>query len=298
MKNIHKHILTGVLWLIAALPLFILYALSHVLAFFLFHILKYRRKVVETNMKRAFPEKSDAERRKIAKRFYLNLADIIHETIKFRHLSPRKLEKDVIIRNPEILQPFFDNKQSFLIVTGHNGNWEWICKRISIAYPDHGIVLTKPLKDKFFENYMTGTLRLRKISGLIIPYKDAFRHLIKNRRNFTYTMILGDQTPARGEINFWTTFLNQETPFFLGTEKIAKSLNMPVLFMRSYHPKQGLYEVEFEVITTEPQKTTEHEITLSHIQMLEDHIKNNPDTWLWSHKRWKHKMRSGEQLIN
>lgn len=298
MKNIHKHLLTGVLWLIAALPLFVLYALSRVLAFFLFYILKYRRKVVAENLLRSFPEKSEKERHHIAKKFYLNLADIIHETVKFRHLSPRQLQKHVSYRNPEVIKPFFDKKQSFIIVTGHLGNWEWIGKSASIRYPDCGIVLTKPLKDKFFENYMTNTLRLRKVSGLIIPYKEAFRHLIRTRKDFSYSMILGDQTPARGEINFWTTFLNQDTPFYLGTEKIAKTLNMPVVFMRVFKPKQGRYEVSYEVITTSPKDTEEHEITLKHIHMLEDHIKAYPDLWLWSHKRWKHKMREGEKLIN
>ncbi len=298
MNSIHKHFITGVLWIIAALPVFILYALSYPLRFALFNIIKYRRDVVDENLRHAFPEKSSKERHIIAKRFYLNLADIIHETIKFRHLSPGKLEKHVILKNPQVLEPFFTEKRSFLIVTGHLGNWEWIGKRISIAYPDCGIVLTKPLKDKFFENYMTNTLRLRKISGSIIPYKDAFRHLIKNRKNFSYSLILGDQTPARGEINFWTTFLNQDTPFFLGTEKIAKTLDMPVVFMRSYKPKQGLYELDFEIITNNPKQTKEYEITLRHIHMLEDHIKENPEIWLWSHKRWKHQMREGEKLIN
>lgn len=298
MKNIPKHILTGVLWLIAALPLFVLYLLSHLLALILFSVVKYRRKVVDMNLTHSFPEKSAAERRVIARKFYLNLADIIHETIKFRHLSPRQLEKHVIIRNPEVLQPYFDEKRNFIIVTGHLGNWEWIGKRLSVAYPDCGIVLTKPLKDRFFEHYMTQILRLRRVSGLIIPYKEAFRHLIKNRKRFSYTMILGDQTPARGEINFWTTFLNQNTPFFLGTEKIAKALDMPVFFMRAYHPRQGRYEVDFELITEQPKETGEYEITLKHVRMLEDHIRSYPELWLWSHKRWKHKMREGEILVN
>lgn len=295
MPHILKKIITGVLWLLSALPLCLLYLLSRVVALLLLHLLQYRKKVVMQNLQRAFPEKKPKTLRTIARHFYYNLADIIIETVKLRHLSNTQLEKHVILRNREVLDPYFQARRSFIIVTGHLGNWEWIGKRISIAWPLDGIVLTKPLKDPFFEHYMTEILRKSHISGQIIPYKQAFRHLIRNKEHFSYTLILGDQTPTRGEIQFWTPFLHQDTPFFTGTEKIAKTLNMPVVFMRVYHPRKGLYEVEFEVITDNPTPTAEHDITHTHIRMLEQHIQAYPELWLWSHKRWKHKMREGEK---
>lgn len=297
MKLVLKEILTGVLWLIAALPLFILYGLSYVLAFFLYHVIRYRRKVVHTNLMNAFPEKSQRERNKIAKDFYLNLADIIHETVKFRHLSNKTLEQHVTIKNRELIDKLVKQNRSFILSMGHCGNWEWVVKRLSIAYPGMGNVVAKPLADPFFEHYMTQILRLRNIQGNIVPYKKIYRYLIKTRNNFSMNIIAGDQTPARGEITFWTTFLNQDTPFFMGTEKIAKSLDMPVVFMQIYHPKRGKYIIDLELITASPKTTKPNEITLKHIALLEQHIKQYPSTWLWSHKRWKHKMRPGEVIV-
>ncbi|PID95339.1 MAG: lipid A biosynthesis acyltransferase [Bacteroidetes bacterium] len=298
MKNIHKHLLTGIIWLLALLPLPVIYLLSTILSWTLLHVVKYRRKVVEENLLRSFPHKSMQERKRIMRKFYRNLSDIIFETIKMRHLSSRQLARRFTIKNPELLQPLFDAKKSFLIVTGHYGNWEWVWKGIAMAYPHQGIILTKPLKDPFFEQYMRKALRSRKAPGLIISYKKAYRHLIKHKADFLFAGILGDQTPTRGEINFWTSFLHQPTPFFLGTEKIARTLNMPVIYMITTRPARGRYEVSFEVITTQPTTTQEHEITLKYVHLLEKHIEKYPDNWLWSHKRWKHQMKEEDILIN
>ena len=103
------------------------------------------------------------------------------------------------------------------------------------------------------------------------------------------TMIAGDQTPTDTEINYWTPFLNQETPVFLGTEKISKIMDLPVIFFDNQRVKRGFYEVELKLITDKPKETAEYEITEAHVRLLESTINNHPDNWLWSHRRWKHK---------
>jgi KDO2-lipid IV(A) lauroyltransferase len=118
--------------------------------------------------------------------------------------------------------------------------------------------------------------------------KDAMREMIKNKNETTATAFIADQTPAP-ETAYWMSFLNQDTPVFLGTEKIAKKLNFPVVYVSLLRKKRGYYEFNAEVICANPQATIEGEITELHTKRLEQDIDMQPETWLWSHRRWKHK---------
>ena len=122
-----------------------------------------------------------------------------------------------------------------------------------------------------------------------IDYRNVLKEMIRHKNSVNMTIIAGDQTPTASEINYWTPFLNQETAVFLGTEKIAKILDLPVIFFDTQRIKRGHYQMEFKLITDKPKETAEFEITEAHVRLLEDAIKRNPDNWLWSHRRWKHK---------
>jgi KDO2-lipid IV(A) lauroyltransferase len=144
------------------------------------------------------------------------------------------------------------------------------------------------VNNPFFENYLK-KLRLRfTTKGGILPFKSAFRHMVRNRDKLTLNVIAGDQTPTRDEINFWTTFLNQPTAVFLGIEKIAQSLDFAVLFFDIQRSRQGYYIVTISLLEDNPRETGEAEITGKHVSKLEEVIRRQPDNWLWSHQRWKH----------
>ena len=153
-------------------------------------------------------------------------------------------------------------------------------------YKVYGIV--KPLNNKFFEEYLC-RLRSKFNKDNLISFQETFRIMVKNRNNLTINIFAADQTPTKNEINYWSKFLNQETPVYLGTEKTAKHFDFVVLFMDIQRYKRGYYEVSISTITDKPKQTKEYEITKGHIHKLEEAIIKHPDNWLWSHRRWKHK---------
>jgi KDO2-lipid IV(A) lauroyltransferase len=126
----------------------------------------------------------------------------------------------------------------------------------------------------------------------LIAMNDTFRDMIRNKNEVNATAFIADQTPAP-ESAYWTTFLNQDTPVFKGTEKIAQKMKYPIVYTQVKRTGRGFYEIQAEMLIENPGDTTEGEISEMHTRRLEKDIINQPETWLWSHRRWKHKRMNG-----
>jgi KDO2-lipid IV(A) lauroyltransferase len=283
-----NYILIAIIWVISLLPFWILYGVSDLLYVVFYYVVGYRKNVVYTNLRNSFPEKSETEIKKIAHKFYHNLCDLFVEIIKIKTISYKSLIKRISYKNIEIVDRLFNEKKSVLAIAGHIGNWEWVGVTMNHFFKHKPFAVVKPLSSKFWEEYIT-RLRLRFPKEGLIPFKQTLRMLVKNRNYTSLTLLAGDQTPTKSEIEYWTPFLNQETPVFLGTEKIAKALDMAVLFFNIQRTSRGHYEVEISILTENPKETAENEITEMHVRALEKVILSHPDNWLWSHRRWKHK---------
>lgn len=279
---------------ISLLPFGVLYALSDFLSFLLFDIIGYRKKIVVTNLKNSFPSKSEKEINAIAKKFYNHFSDLVVESLKIFSITPKQIHQRMICRNPEVVNKFFEQKKSVIIAGGHYNNWELFAVAIDEIIRHQTIGIYKPLTSKFFDEKMRLTrskFGLRMISTKVV--KKVFED---EKENLTATIFATDQSPSNPDNCYWTTFLNQPTGILWGTEKYARELNYPVIFGRLYKPKRGHYELEFEVVTEHPQQTATGEITEKAAQLLEKDIINQPEFWLWSHKRWKHKGPTGKSL--
>lgn len=276
-------------WILSKLPMRLLYGFSGMLHFFLQHVIRYRRKVILKNLSEAFPSRPQSEIRKITTQYYRNLADIIMEVIKWRSISKRELLKRFKFENYHIFEEAFARGQSVIIAIGHCGNWEWMGTALGLKAPQDGYAVVKPLSDKRFNQYME-SLRHRLNPNSTIPFKETFRRLARNKsEKQAFYVFAADQTPTKDEINYWSPFLNHETGFFLGIEKIAKALDFTVIFVDIIRESRGHYTGKMSLITSDPKATPEYEITESYIRSLERAILSHPDNWLWSHRRWKHK---------
>ncbi|HNX42971.1 MAG TPA: lysophospholipid acyltransferase family protein [Bacteroidales bacterium] len=289
--NFKLGIIKAINRLFSLLPFWVIYLKSDFIAFILRRVIRYRRNVVEENLRNSFPEKSTQEREAIARKFYRNLSDIIVEIFKTRGMTAGELQRRMKVVNPELLDHYRRLGRSVIMVSGHCGNWEWYAPATAMQCPgfDHNCALVKPLSDPVSEEFIT-SLRTRFMKDVLLPFKSAYRVLLSRRRDQNLTAILADQTPHRSEIEYHTLFLNQQTAFFLGAEKIARSLDHVVMFSHIRRVKRGYYEVTFELITDTPKLTRDFEITNKHIALLEKDIIENPDNWLWSHRRWKYKI--------
>lgn len=275
-------------WFIQLFPLRIHYINSDLFYQFIFYIVRYRRKVVSGNLRNSFPEKSNDEIAGIAKRFYHNLCDTFIEVLYFDRISEQEIKKRVTILNPEMPEKYIREGRPVVIALGHYNNWEWTC--CWPLYADYTIYgIYKKVKSKSFDKFY---YNLRSRFGVIpLERADTYRQLIADRNNHKATVsnFLMDQTPRIHEIQYWTTFLNQETPVLMGTEKMAHKLDAVVLFLHIRKLKRGYNQLEFSVITENARESKPFEITERATRMLEEKINERPELWLWSHRRWKHK---------
>ncbi|MGZ3931340.1 MAG: lysophospholipid acyltransferase family protein [Bacteroidia bacterium] len=274
-------------YLLSILPFPLLYLVSDVFFFLMYYVTGYRKKVVYANLKNSFPEKSHAELKHIERKFYRYLCDLFLETFKTLTISKEQAVKRCRF-NAETLAIFkalSDEKKSCIIVMGHFGNWEWAGNTFALECPQQLYVIYHPLTNVHF-NKLICDMRTR-FGTKLYAMKDTIREMIKNRSEISATAFIADQTPSP-EGAYWTTFLNQDTPVFWGTEKIARKLNYPVVYVTVNREKRGVYEVSAEMLVKDPSQTKEGEISELHTRKLETDILKQPEIWLWSHRRWKH----------
>ena len=270
---------------LATLPHSVLIFFSNI-GMFILHITSYRKSIIQSNLNNSFPNKSTQEKRRITKQFYKHFTQFLTEIIKMFCISKNSIRKRVHFKNKALIQYYYSEKKDVILVLGHYGNWEWGLLATSIVSDHEMVGIYKPLSS-YFWNQQIKKLR-SKFGATLVSMKESVRYLLKQGNKPRLIGMIGDQTPTKNEIDYWTTFLNQETAVFSGTEKLAKKLNCPVVFVHIDKIKNGYYEMSFELITENLQAHPEGEITNLHTQKLEEKIKQRPELWLWSHRRWKH----------
>lgn len=283
------------LWLLlkglSLLPLPVLYLLADFLYFVVYYVVGYRKKVVEQNLRNSFPEKSERELKQIEKDFYRQLADIIVETIRLALMRPEELRRRITFTNQQLLDNYVKQGTPVITMGSHAANWEWILPAgaVQFSFPTNGIY--KSLHNPFFEAYM---LHARsQLGARLIEMKDTSRDFVRNRKVPRVVAMLSDQTPMRSEIEYWTIFLHQDTPFYVGAEKLSNMFKYPVLYLDVQRTSRGHYTLTFETLTdgTKPATTGEEQFPVTELfaKKLETTIRRSPADYLWTHKRWKHK---------
>lgn len=288
MNKLSFWILLAVANLVALLPYRLLYVVSDGIKFILYYLIRYRRKVVRTNLINSFPEKSSAELLKIEKDFYRNLADTILESIKMLSVSSDTFIKRLNINNHQVIDHLFDQGKSIFLAVGHSGNWEMLASYLSLTQRHESIAIYKKISDSNFDKLMK---KIRQHLGglLLFESRTAYRQLAAEKEKPRIVLILGDQTPQGIETDYWTNFLHQDTPFFNGLEKMARSLDFAVVYLEVMRLQRGIYEASATLLCENGKNTTETEISEQYVRLLEKSIQKQPDNWLWSHRRWKHK---------
>lgn len=278
------YIVYGLLYLVSLLPLRVLYILSDGFYVLVYHILKYRRPIVFSNLQIAFPEKTPAERIAIAKKFYKNFIDTFIETIKMVSASDAYIRKRVS-GNWEVLNDLYKTGRSCQIHLGHTFNWEWAnlagAKEMPYTFLGVYMPITNKVLDRLFR-------RLRAKSGTVLLPATDMRKAMLPWRNRQYCIgLVADQAPSAPEKSFWLNFFGKPTGFVTGPETGARASNIPVVFANIEKPRRGYYKVVFTLAEVQPANFERGALTLRYARYLEDVIRRQPDMWLWSHRRWK-----------
>ena len=274
----------------ALLPMWALYILSDILYVLVYKVVRYRVKVVRQNMKASFPDKSDTELRRLEREFYHHFADYVVETIKLAHISLEELQRRAFLKNPELVDTLMEKGHTcFILLMGHYGNWEWFSGSTTRFEDSRIYQIYRPLNNKAFDK-LFANLRTQ-FGSFGIKKNDTIRDIIKLKQDKTRSVVifLADQTPSKANLHYWTEFLHQDTAILTGPERIARKLNLPVIFLDTQKVKRGYYTVDMKLITENPKGTPENYITERYARLLEKMILRDPAYWLWTHKRWKHK---------
>ncbi|MCK5822941.1 MAG: lysophospholipid acyltransferase family protein [Bacteroidales bacterium] len=272
-------------FLIGIIPFRILYFVSDFLRLFLSGVLGYRKKVISRNLKRAFPNLDENEEHRLIRLIYKNLTDVIVEGLKSFTMTRRQINKHHKIENPEILTPYFEQGKSIIAVAGHYANWEWGSLSASLQTDYNVVALYKPLSNKGVDKFMRWT-RTRSSTELASIYKTS-KVFEKCEGSNTIFLMAADQSPTNRKKAYWIAFFGRETAFLHGPEKYARKYNYPVLYVDVQRKKRGFYTVFLSVLAENPSKLQEGEITEKYANKLESIIRKQPESWLWSHRRWK-----------
>jgi KDO2-lipid IV(A) lauroyltransferase len=281
------------IYLLSLLPFPLLYFFSDGVYLLMYHGLRYRRKIVRQNLTKSFPEKDLKEIDEIEKRFYRYFCDLFLETFKTLTISKENMVRHCRFE-PETLAIFnrlAEENQSFMVVMGHFGNWEWGGNTFSICCQHQLYVIYHPLTNKYFNGLI---YRMRTRFGTrLISMKDTLREMLKNRNALTATAFIADQSPLPDHA-YWMEFMNQDTPVFLGIEKIALKIRYPIVYISIRRVKRGYYKVFAEKIELPLVLQKNGTITEIHTRRLEADIRSQPENWLWTHRRWKHLRKKGD----
>lgn len=272
---------------LSKLPLVITYRFADFFYVLLISVLPYRRKVIEQNLQRSFPEKTPQEIRQLRNRFYRHFADMLIEGIKNLGISEKELRRRFKISNPELMQELFYRKKSVLLVSAHYMNWEWMITGQALFFPHQAVGIGMPLSNGFWDkkiNSLRSRYGMHVIHSKIV--KETFEQYEQNETRIA-TLVLADQSPGDSLKSYWTTFLNQPTAIPFGAEQLAHTYGHAVVFYLPKRIRRGYYEAELILLTDDPTTCAWGEITEQHVRLLEEGIRNAPQYWLWSHKRWK-----------
>jgi len=269
------------------MPFRLIYVFSDFTYFILYYLVRYRRKVVVSNLHSCFPGKSAAELEKLSKQFYHHLSDISLESIKGFSMSKKEIIRRHHLLNPDLADRYFEKGKSIICIPAHFNNWEWgsMSAGIQVKYPV--VAFYKPMSNKAVDNL--GKKHRSQFNTSLASVKrtaDTFSEMAKTP---TGILMVADQSPSNTKDCYWVDFLNHDTPCLHGPEKYARLNNLPVMYVDIRKVKRGFYELELIEITDNPAMLPDGEITRLYMNHLEQSIQKQPAFWLWSHKRWKYK---------
>lgn len=275
------------IYLISLLPFPCMYRLSDMMYMVLYHVIGYRKSIVRGNLTLSFPEMPPGRIKKLEKQYYRYLCDLFLETLKTVSIGAKKLQRHCNVDNAslQLFDRLYRENKSVIIVMGHKGNWEWAGNVLALQCKQPVYVIYHPLSNLRFDKLL---YRMRTRLGThIIPMQNTFQQLKRMEQDVSISVFIADQSPSP-QTAYWTGFLNHDTAFFKGPERISGKLHQAVVYASIQQTKRGHYTVHAEILSDASGPYKQGELTEMYVRELEKDIKSQPQTWLWSHRRWKH----------
>ena len=254
----------------------------------MYHVVRYRRRLVHENLRLSFPDKPEQERQQIARDFYHQFCYTIVESIYGYRCPDDEMRERVVFENMEEVNLLIDAAGGGIFMLGHMGNWEWLASvQLWVSPGVKELNVYRKLKSEAMDKTM---LALRaKRGGACVEKQRILREMVRYRAEKQPVTIglLSDQKPRPEVTRTWLTFLNQKTGFLDGGEVLGKKFGYPVFYLHVIRTRRGYYHIDMKTVSANPKESAEGEITTTYARMLEQNINEQPFLWLWTHDRWK-----------
>ena len=272
---------------LSRLPLPLLYAIAGLLHGVLYHVLRFQRKLLFDNLRRAFPDRSAVDIRQLAAASYRNALDFLVETLKAWRMNASDLQRRVAIDNPQLLQALLRDHKTVIALTAHNGNWEWLHLACAATLNAPVAAVYNPLNHPGVDALL---LEMRsRFGSRLIDSGNALPQLVQFSRQGGIVALNADQLPRPEDDKYWSRFLGIDTAFFTGPEKLARLFQAPVVFVGMQRVRRGYYRIHFERLCAPPYPATEGVVMQPYVQAVERQILAAPQDWFWLYKRWKYR---------
>lgn len=277
-----------IIWVLSRLPMRILYIKSDVFFFLIYYVIGYRKTVVLENLKLAFPNKPEEELLRIRKKFFKHLMDLLMESVKAFSISEKEILKRYTYKNPELVNKYADEGKSIALVGAHQANWEWSTSLPLVLNMDVVGAYTK-LNNKYFEKAVRESREKFGVIGCkTSDFIKEMKQRYSNNKKGAY-ILLSDQSPQPHKTYYWREFFNIKVPVHTGAEMLSKRFDLVVINYVAKKVKRGHYEVEFQLVTDQPKEFENYNVTDIYTELTEKNILEQPEFYLWSHKRFKHR---------
>jgi KDO2-lipid IV(A) lauroyltransferase len=272
---------------VTRVPLRILYAVGTFIYVVLFHIFRWRRDQVESDIARAFPEKGPDERARILQQSYRNVADVVMEAVWGFGATAEAIAKRVTFENRDVVDAAREARQSVVLLTPHFCNWEWLLPAGGAHFGLPIDAVYQKQRVEFLDTFLRDART--RAGGKPIVREDFIYELMNRAAVPRGYALIADQTPPRDVRKHWSRFLNRDTAFFVGAEKIAHFLDSPVLYVAMRRVGRGRYSVRLHPLAMPPfDEADDTPIMERFARMLEAAVRESPADWLWLQKRWKY----------
>lgn len=286
-RKVNTVLLTFSLKLLSLLPFFILWVLSQLIYLILYKVVHYRKAVIHTNLTAALPHLSNEQLKNTQRHYYRHLSQLIIEVLKGYFMTSSQLMRRITLTtaSQNLIDDINKDHRNIVLMLGHYGNWEWpllIIQKFTTLRP---FALYAPLSSKAMDDFIK---KRRERFGTTMLDATKARNLLTNlRQQPSILAIVGDQSPTGRTNVHETKFLSLETRFFTGGEKIAKKINAAVVYVHLEKIAFAQYVVHLELLTEDASLKENGQVTEKFARKLEAKILQQPEFWIWSHKRWK-----------
>lgn len=280
------YLLLLIFYPLSLLPLGLLYGISDLGFVVIYHLMGYRKEIIRSNLSQAFPEKSVQEIATIQRLFYRAFCDQWIETIKLLSISPNALSARMP-GNWELLDELTRSGESVYLLSTHNFNWEWAHAVTAIHAPVYYAGVYLPVSSEGFDKLMY--FARTRTGAKMISMKSLLSGMKTLRGKQHILGLLADQNPSQPDVAAWLPFMHREAPFFRGPEQMARRAKAVVAFIGIEKVKRGQYRAKLELLTEDASQMAEGAVVAAYVAFVERHLATQPENYLWSHRRWKHK---------